>query len=263
MSGQVVCHYIAEQTSSFHDPEIKKRGRNYVTIEAVLQDGDVQNRNRRVYPSEVIQEAADGKHVRERLESKTWYGEANHPFTDDLNRLQAVDMARVSHIITSFKREGENLFVGDVETFSRSPLGETMRGAIEQGSKVGFSMRGFAKIREDTKENSIKVVEGPMHIVTYDWVVGPSHKAAVMRGVKEEEIVHGPVDIGITETEVANFLTENSDRYNIFGDLLKGSKVSLSKDLRTVRFEKKDDTGGVMGAMRLEDYVIDLYRKLL
>lgn len=266
MSGQVIGYYIAEATAVPQTPTIKESNKNFVRIETILQDGDVPNNNARIYPSEVIQEASQGRYVQERLKTKSWFGEANHPFSEEVFRLQNVDMARASHIITSFNRESENIFSGEVETLSRSSLGETMRGAIEQGSKVGFSMRGFAKIREDTKSKPVKIIEGPMFIVTYDWVMNPSHAIATMRSIKEEEqialeaknITNEATCSGITDSELTSFLMENSGRFNEFQGLLQGTDIRLSSDLRTVFFE-----GETKAAMKLEDYVVDLYRDMI
>jgi len=45
-------------------------------IETVLQEGDIENRNKRVYPTPVIKGGLAGEYVQERLKTKSWYGEA-------------------------------------------------------------------------------------------------------------------------------------------------------------------------------------------
>jgi len=45
-------------------------------IETILQEGDVQNRNKRIYPTDVIRKALTSEYVQERLNTKSWVGEA-------------------------------------------------------------------------------------------------------------------------------------------------------------------------------------------
>ena len=270
MPSHTVGYYLAENTSGFNTPVIKAQTKTHLSLETVLQDGNTLNKNGRVYPTEVIEKAAGNKYVRERLETKTWYGEANHPITKDVKRMSMVDHGRMSHIITSFRKEGDNLFVGDVETIGRSPLGETMRGVIEQGSKVGFSMRGFAQIKEETRGGrKVEMVQSPLMLVTYDWVMNPSHTSAYMRRLKETEghpfeeeagVSDQDVRLEVTEPEIRSFLSENSDRWGLLDELmggLDGKPLSLSADGRTVRIRDGDD----VAVLRLEDYVRKEYRR--
>ena len=258
-TSRTIGYYLAENTSGFNDPVVKHHTKNYLRIETVLQDGGVVNRNKRLYPTEVIEEASRAPFVRDRLASKTWFGEANHPFTKDFKRMQTVDVSRLSHIIVSFAKEGDNLFVGEVETASRSPLGDTMRGVIEQGGKIGFSMRGFAHIKEEERGGEkIGIVSSPLVLVTYDWVMDPSHRKATMRGVKEDGSSAEDSMVPVMEKELREFLTENSERYGMISDLLVDDEtdgVSLSPDGKWLRNKGPDGTSVV----RLEDRVRELY----
>ena len=49
---------------------------NRVTIETVLQDADVVNRNSRLYEYDALDYGLHTPYVQERLRTKTWYGEA-------------------------------------------------------------------------------------------------------------------------------------------------------------------------------------------
>jgi len=89
-----------------------------------------------------------------------------HPLSDDVKRQMFVDPLRTSHIITHITME-KNLVKARIES-ANTRAGRDFRGLVEQGSNVGFSMRGFSKICE--QEGNILNIKGPLFIVTYDWV---------------------------------------------------------------------------------------------
>ena len=70
--------YIISESNNFQTPNIigenKETGR--VIIQVTLQDADVVNRNKRVYPKSVLENAIKSEYVQERLATKSWYGEA-------------------------------------------------------------------------------------------------------------------------------------------------------------------------------------------
>src|SRR5690606_30897795 len=122
------------------------------------------------YSKSILQQGLNSEYIQERLQTNTWYGEAGHPISSDPKRILQIDLARVSHIVRKVWWEG-NLLRGEVET-ARTPLGESMMGLIRQSSRVGFSLRAHGKVVPG--ENDTQIVEGPIMMLCYDWVIHPS-----------------------------------------------------------------------------------------
>ena len=68
-------YIINESPSIMTKPEIvTSHYVDRVIIKTTLQDADVRNRNKRIYPKSVIQKGLEAPFVRERLETKTFFG---------------------------------------------------------------------------------------------------------------------------------------------------------------------------------------------
>lgn len=68
--GFIVCE---EYTSS--TPSILAEENKSITFEAILQEADMPNRNKRIYGKDVLVEALKAPTVQEKLSHKTFYGE--------------------------------------------------------------------------------------------------------------------------------------------------------------------------------------------
>ena len=86
--------------------------KNY-KIEGIFMQGDIKNRNGRVYPVEVLEKEIK-RYNKEFIEKNRAYGELGHPEGPTVN------LDRVSHMVTSLKREGSN-FIGCLLYTSPSP----------------------------------------------------------------------------------------------------------------------------------------------
>jgi hypothetical protein len=161
------------------------------SFDSTLQD-TTPNRNKRRYPEDVLASAIASGPVRERLRTRTMYGEANHPFVQDLSRQLVVDQTRVSHLITALSAPEKGLVRGRVET-AATRCGRDMRGLIvENGSTVAFSMRGMGGVRKVPGRDLLEVTK-PLALVTYDWVTFPSHETAYMDTLQEGYAVPIPL----------------------------------------------------------------------
>jgi len=159
--GFIVCEEFTSSTPSILAEENKS-----ITFEAILQEADAPNRNKRIYGKDVLTRALENPTVKEKIANKCFYGEAGHPLSEDIKRQAYIDQSRISHIVTSVKWEG-NLLKGIVET-AQTATGYDMRGLIRQGSKVSFSMRALGNVIKE--EGAFKRVYDPLMIIGYDWV---------------------------------------------------------------------------------------------
>jgi hypothetical protein len=184
-SGNIVGVLLQELSVTDAVPEVIKDTGTVVTFSTVLQD-DKPNRNKRYYSKEVLSEGVSSPRIKELLRTRTLFGEANHPFVDDLKRQMVIDHTRISHLITEITTNNGQVN-GKIETAATS-VGRDMRGLIvENRSTVAFSMRGMGSVRKVPEKDLLEVVK-PLAIYTWDWVQFPSHAAAYMSGstVKNE-----------------------------------------------------------------------------
>lgn len=212
----VIAYYIAEGAIVSSEPTILKTTKNIIKFEAIIQDTDTLNRNKRIYPRRVLEEGVKSPRLVERFQRGGLLSEFQHP-CGDINRLSDTDLARSCSIIKSVRFE-DKLVYGIIETIS-SPLGTTLKSLIlENGYKPSFSLRAFGKL--STQPGKQNMVDGPLNIITWDTVVQPSHSVSVMTKLVEGENTVEQI-IPITEQQATDFLLENSDVMNILQPYLK------------------------------------------
>lgn len=79
MSNKIKGYIICESASEPEIPVVVNESgtdNKRVIIKATLQDSDVMNRNKRIYPKDVLVEGLNSEYIQERLATRTWFGEA-------------------------------------------------------------------------------------------------------------------------------------------------------------------------------------------
>jgi hypothetical protein len=176
-------NFLIQESAFSAAPVIQKKNSNTVEFIAVLQEADKPNRNGRIYYKKVLEEALQSPYVQERLRTNSFYGECGHPTDTSVQRQMTIDQRNIAFLIKEFWWDG-NLLKARVETANTS-IGRDMKGLIEQGSRVAFSLRAQGNVHHDSQLNAT-IVESPIQIATYDWVVNPSHDKAFMETICEE-----------------------------------------------------------------------------
>ena len=123
-----------------------KNGKKNHFIEGVFLQGEIKNRNGRMYPISTLQREA-ANYSTKYIDKGRALGELGHPDGPTIN------LDRVSHLITSLKQEGNN-YVGKARLLD-TPMGNIAKNLIDEGVKLGVSSRGLGTIRE---ERGVKVV---------------------------------------------------------------------------------------------------------
>ena len=177
---------IIYEGANFSDISIQKRNENTIEFIACLQEADKSNRNGRIYPKAVLEKALNAPNIRERLETNTWYGEAGHPLDTSVQRQMTIDLRNVAFLIKEIWWEG-NLLKGRIET-ANTAIGRDMKGLIEQGSKVAFSLRAQGNVHTNPTTGIIEVEDG-LQVLGYDWVQVPSHAKAFLEKICEATIM--------------------------------------------------------------------------
>lgn len=163
---------------SFVTEADEKSGKKNLYIEGIFLQADIRNRNGRVYPIGIMENEVN-RYSQEKIKNNTAYGELGHPSGPTINP------DRISHRIVSLQREGTN-FIGKARV-SSTPMGDIVRGLIEDGGRLGISSRGMGSLREsDGVGGKGMYVQSDFHLATAgDVVIDPSAPAAYLNGVME------------------------------------------------------------------------------
>ena len=103
-----VVGYLLQESAVVVEPVVIEDTGEVLRFRAVLQDF-VKNRNTRLYPEDVLREAHSHERVQELLNTRTMYGEQNHPFSNESKRQIIVDMDRASHLNVNFSVGSKNI----------------------------------------------------------------------------------------------------------------------------------------------------------
>lgn len=153
----------------------QRNGKKNLYIEGVFLQGDIKNRNGRMYPSETLSKEVS-RYNESFIQKGRALGELGHPDGPTIN------LDRVSHKITSLRQEGSN-WVGRAQILS-TPMGTIAKNLLDEGVKLGVSSRGMGSLKED--RNGVKVVgEDFMLATAADIVADPSAPDAFVNGIME------------------------------------------------------------------------------
>ena len=166
---------ITEEISTVKFITEGKGAKKKMYIEGVFLQGDIKNRNGRMYPVDTLSREVD-RYNESFVGKGRALGELGHPEGPTVN------LDRVSHKITSLVREGNN-FKGKAQLLS-TPMGKIASSLIDEGVQLGVSSRGVGSLRED--RTGCKVVGEDFQLATAaDIVADPSAPDAFVNGIME------------------------------------------------------------------------------
>ena len=151
-----------------------KNGKKTFFIQGPFLQGDIKNRNGRIYESHIL--AKEVKRYNESYISKNRaMGELGHPDGPTVN------LDRVSHKITSLKQEGSN-FIGKAKILE-TPMGRIAGALLNDGVTLGVSSRGMGSLVNRNGTNYVG--EDFMLATAADIVADPSAPDAFVQGIME------------------------------------------------------------------------------
>ena len=153
--------------------EQKKNGEKSYMIEGVFAQAEQKNRNGRVYPRRIMENAV-AKYVDEQVSKNRAVGELNHPEGPTVN------LDKVSHLITDLHFEGNDV-VGKASILD-TPMGKIVKGLLEGGVNLGVSTRGMGSLES---RGGVNYVGNDFTLSTVDIVQDPSAPAAFVNGIME------------------------------------------------------------------------------
>ena len=166
---------ITEEVSQVKFIVEGKGGKKKMYIEGVFLQGNIKNRNGRMYPVETLSREVS-RYNESFVQKGRALGELGHPEGPTVN------LDRVSHKITSLRQEGNN-FMGKAQLLD-TPMGKIAKSLIGEGVTLGVSSRGVGSLKEN--RDGCKVVgEDFMLATAADIVADPSAPDAFVSGIME------------------------------------------------------------------------------
>jgi len=165
---------ICEVNESIEILTEEKDGQKQYFIEGTFLQGDIKNRNGRVYEFKMLKDKVE-QYRKDFVAQKRAFGELGHPEGPTIN------LERVSHMISELSPDGKN-FYGKAKIMD-TPYGKIVKNLMDEGAKLGVSSRGVGSLEE---KNGANYVKDDFRLSTAaDIVADPSAPEAFVRGVME------------------------------------------------------------------------------
>ena len=166
---------IREEIETVEFVTEERNGKKSLYIEGVFLQGNIKNRNGRMYPMETLAKEVN-RYNESNVVTGRALGELGHPEGPTVN------LDRVSHKIVSLKESGSN-FIGKAKILN-TPMGQIASSLIKEGVKLGVSSRGIGSLKP-TKEGFNVVGDDFMLATAADIVADPSAPDAFVEGIME------------------------------------------------------------------------------
>jgi len=200
--------YLVEETNGKKDYKIR----------GVFLQSELQNRNGRVYPKDILDKEVR-RYNAEFINKKRAFGELGHPDGPTVN------LERVSHMITKLYPDGSN-FIGEAKIMN-TPYGKIVKGLIDEGAQLGVSSRGMGSLEQRGGANYVK---DDFYLATAaDIVADPSAPDAFVEGIMENKewvwdngvLVEKNIDAWKREIESAKRNALAEAKVRVFKNFLK------------------------------------------
>ena len=259
--------------SRFNKNDVKYHSPDRVVGYGILQTANEKNRNGRIYTLNDLKREINAPRQKELLAAGQMLGEQNHPVTNDLTRQQTIDSTNCCVRYHKFWLEGDNIcscFEG-----TNNELGRVFDKDLRMGIKPAFSLRALGTIKKTPQG----IVVDNLKMITYDYVIYPSHPGAYTQGILTENasmasnfrltdsndatksriIPFGESDMlkamSKTElTEATKYALDKSRNYNMLKDFFDMSKVN-SVNLISSHRVALTESGNCTYVLGLEDYI--------
>jgi hypothetical protein len=166
---------VYDQDIGFITEAKEDGGKNYF-IEGVFMQGNIKNRNGRMYPMETLMREVS-RYNKEYVEQNRAYGELGHPQGPTIN------LERVSHMTKELYQDGNNV-IGKAKIMTETPMGKIVKNLMDEGAKLGVSSRGMGTLKPG--KDGTNMVQSDFQLATAaDIVADPSAPEAFVEGIME------------------------------------------------------------------------------
>ena len=165
---------ITEQIEEVKFLTEDNNGKKTHYIQGVFLQGEIKNRNGRVYPIDILEREV-GRYTEQNISKNRALGELGHPEGPTVN------LDRASHKIESLVREGNN-YIGKAKILD-TPMGQIAKSLLGEGVSLGVSSRGVGSLREMGGANYVR--DDYQLATAADIVADPSAPDAFVEGIME------------------------------------------------------------------------------
>ena len=167
---------IAEPTL-FEEIKVISEGKGKkLYISGPFLQAEKQNRNGRVYPQTVMDEAVK-KYKEEYIDKKRSLGELNHPAEPTVNP------ERAAILTESLEKDG--IYYNGKAKILSTPCGQIVESLVKDGVTIGVSSRGLGSLKP-TREGYNEVQNDFVLTTAADIVFDPSAQSSFVEGVYEQ-----------------------------------------------------------------------------
>jgi hypothetical protein len=178
----------------------EREGKKHVFIEGIIMQGEIQNRNGRMYRINTLEKEMT-RYNEQYVSKNRAYGELGHPSGPTIN------LERAAIMFKRLYREGNNI-MGKAKVLD-TPMGNIVKGLISEGASLGISSRGMGSIKEN-KDGVMEVQDDFFLATAGDIVADPSAPDAFVRGIMEG--VDWVWDNGLLKAQKLEQFKEQIDR---------------------------------------------------
>lgn len=151
--------------------EAAENGKKKLYLEGIFMQADIRNRNRRVYPKAILEDAVS-TYTSNYVAKGRAVGELNHPDGPRVN------LDKVSHLITELNWVDSDVH-GKALILENMPMGLMAKNLIEGGVQLGVSSRGVGDM------DKAKGIMKKFIATAVDIVHDPSAPQTFVNGVME------------------------------------------------------------------------------
>lgn len=168
-------HLIVEDVLDTQFVKEDRDGKQSMYIQGIYAQAEVANKNKRFYPLPVL-ESEVRRYTNENIRGGRAWGECGHPAGPNIN------LDRACILIKEMNQSGKD-FHGKALVTS-TPMGQVIRGLIEDGGKLGVSTRALGSLKP--RHDGINEVQNDLRLLAVDVVADPSAPSAFVNGIMEE-----------------------------------------------------------------------------
>jgi hypothetical protein len=143
-------------------------------IEGVFAQAEVANRNKRIYPLNVLRNEIM-RYTRENISDGRSWGELGHPMGPNIN------LDRVCILIKEMNQDGSD-FIGKA-LVTNTPMGTVLKGLMESNGRIGVSTRALGSLKDG--RYGLKEVANDLRLLAVDVVADPSAPKAFVNSLME------------------------------------------------------------------------------
>jgi len=223
-------------------------------VVACVQEADKVNKNNRIYPRDVLEEAVE--ELQTRIKKKRVFGQTDHPM------LAAGRLSESSHLTTDvYWEDGSNRLIAE-HLILNTPSGEILKEIIRAGGRPGMSSRGRGtSVSKKIGGREVEEIQKGFRFDGFDFVINPSVTTARIRKIIENAVEAEEEKLRQEETMSKKELTKEilKEEYSdLYEEVVKEAKEEVKEVEKKVEDLEKKLKESEASASELETQIAEL-----